>query len=486
MVANQKRFGRSTETLESLYNDQISLVFNEAEDLATPEAEEPNLCETIVYKRKKQVGKREMDLQGLPVEVIEHDVDETSLHETFGEKWKTLPDEVYLKLRHTPAKYTVEEHHVKVYAGEDNQTFLRGEHPKGILSHSIITPSLASSIINEKFVKAVPLHRQEQEFQRNGINLSRQVMANWMIQCSDRYLQKLFEYLRKQLLGYHVLQADETPVLVKKDKEETIGKKNYMWVYRTGKMYTEKPIILYDYQKERKADHPREFLKEYAGVVVTDGYQVYHTLADEREDLAVAGCWSHARRRFAEAVKAAPEKKRKGLLSTAILEKIQEIYTMDNALRVLSNEERVKTRQKLIKPLVEAFFEWLKEIAPMISTKTKTSDGIQYCLNQEKYLKYFLEDGEVPMDNNAAEQAIRGFCIGKKNWVMIETVNGAKASAVLYSLVETAKANKLNPYEYFKYLLEVMPEHEADQTDDYLRELLPWSGSLPAECRNQL
>lgn len=226
MVANQKRFGRSTETLESLYNDQISLEFNEAEDLATSEAEEPNLCETITYKHKKQVGKREMDLQGLPVEVIEHDVDETSLHETFGEKWKTLPDEVYLKLRHTPAKYTVEEHHVKVYAGEDNQTFLRGEHPKGILSHSIITPSLASSIINEKVVKAVPLYRQEQEFQRNGINRSRQVMANWMIQCTDRYLQKLYEYLRKQLLGYHVLQADEIPVLVKKDKEETIGKKS--------------------------------------------------------------------------------------------------------------------------------------------------------------------------------------------------------------------------------------------------------------------
>ena len=259
-----------------------------------------------------------------------------------------------------------------------------------------------------------------------------------------------------------------------------------MWVYRTGKMYTEKAIVLYDYQKERKADHPREFLKGYAGVVVTDGYQVYHKLANEREDLTVAGCWSHARRAFAEAVKATKEKERRSLLATEILKKIQEIYTMDNGLRFLNNEDRMEARQKLIKPLVEAFFEWLKEIEPKLSAKTKTSDGIHYCLNQEKYLKYFLEDGAVPMDNNAAEQAIRGFCIGKKNWVMIETVNGAKASAVLYSLVETAKANKLNPYEYFKHLLEVLPEHEADQTDDYLEELFPWSESLPAECHKQL
>ena len=163
---------------------------------------------------------------------------------------------------------------------------------KALLRGSLVSPSLEAAVINAKYVNAVPLYRQEQEFERYGLHISRQNMANWTIQCADRYLAVLYDYLHEKLYGYHVLQADETPVLVNKDGRPA-GSKSYMWVYRTGRMYTERQVVLYEYQKTRNASHPREFLKDFNGVCVTDGYQVYHTIEGEREDLRIAGCWSH-------------------------------------------------------------------------------------------------------------------------------------------------------------------------------------------------
>ena len=250
-------------------------------------------------------------------------------------------------------------------------------------------------------------------------------------------------------------------------------------------MYKDQPIVLYEYQKTRKADHPRQFLKDFKGVVVTDGYQVYHKLAKERQDLNVAGCWSHARRRFSEAYKAAGSKAKTTVAAIA-LAKIQEIWKIESSLENLSSEERLKQRQEKIKPLVEAFFAWLKELRNHIPSKTKTGEGFTYCLNQEQYLRYFLKDGDVPMDNNAAERAIRPFCIGKKNWVMIDTINGANASAIIYSIVETAKANKLNPFRYLEYLLTEIPEHMEDTNLSFLEDLVPWSENLPDICRQTI
>ena len=151
-----------------------------------------------------------------------------------------------------------------------------------------------------------------------------------------------------------------------------------------------------------------------------------------------------------------------------------------------ADEIHLKKRQEQIQPLVEAFFAWLKSLRSKIPSRTKTGEGFTYCLNQEPYLRYFLEDGEVPMDNNAAERAIRPFCIGKKNWVMIDTVNGANASAVIYSIAETAKANHLNPFRYFEHLLTVIPEHIDDKTLDFMEDLAPWSENLPEICRQKL
>ena len=489
-VADLKRhrFGKSSERHET--EAQISFMevdgkivfFNEAEAVA--EEESSKVAETAPrQKSKKRQGKREEDLSGLPVVVIEHSMSEEELEERFGKDgFKQLPDEVYRRYGFTPAKVEVEEHHVKVYAGKKTDEIVRAPHPECLLRGSLVSPSLEAAVMNAKYVNAVPLYRQEQEFERYGLHISRQNMANWTIQCADRYLAVLYDYLHEKMYDYHVLQADETPVLVSKDGRPA-GAKSFMWVYRTGRMYTDRQIVLYEYQKTRNASHPREFLKNFNGICVTDGYQVYHTIEAEREDLKIAGCWSHARRRFDEAVKALPKAKQKDSRAYLALTMIQVIYREEKLLKDLPAEERKIRRQLSVRPLVEAYFTWARENILKVPQKSKTWEGLNYSINQEKYLKVFLDDGEVPMDNNAAEQSIRGFCIGKKNWVMIDTIAGAKSSAIIYSIAETAKANNLKPYDYFEYLLTEIPKHLDDTDRRFLEDLLPWSPNLPVNCR---
>ena len=482
------RFGRSSEKQET--EGQVSFMevdgkivfFNESEAVAAEEStEEPE--DVSRTRPKKKQGKREEDLNGIPVVVVEHSMTDEELEDRFGKDgFKQLPDEVYRRYSFTPAKIEVEEHHVKVYAGKETEEVVKAPHPRTLLRGSLVSPSLEAAIMNAKYVNAVPLYRQEQEFERYGLHIPRQNMANWTIQCADRYLAVLYDYLHEKMYGYHVLQADETPVLVNKDGRPA-GSKSYMWVYRTGRMYTECQIVLYEYQKTRNASHPRGFLKDFRGVCVTNGCQVYHTIEGEREDLKIAGCWSHARRRFDEAVKALPKAKQKDSRAYLALTMIQAIYREEKLLKDLPAEERMIRRQLSVKPLVEAYFTWVRENLPKVPQKSKTWEGFNYSLNQEKYLKVFLDDGEVPMDNNAAEQSIRGFCIGKKNWVMIDTIAGAKSSAIIYSIAETAKANNLKPYDYFEYLLTEIPKHLDDTDRSFLDDLLPWSPGLPANCR---
>ena len=482
------RFGRSSEKHET--EGQVSFMevdgkivfFNESEAVAAEEStEEPE--DVSRTRPKKKQGKREEDLEGIPVVVVEHSMTDEELEDKFGKDgFKQLPDEVYRRYSFTPAKIEVEEHHVKVYAGKETEEVVKAPHPQTLLRGSLVSPSLEAAIMNAKYVNAVPLYRQEQEFERYGLHIPRQNMANWTIQCADRYLAVLYDYLHEKLYGYHVLQADETPVLVNKDGRPA-GSKSYMWVYRTGRMYTECQIVLYEYQRTRNASHPREFLKDFSGVCVTDGYQVYHTVEEEREDLKIAGCWSHARRRFDEAVKALPKAKQKDSRAYLALTMIQAIYREEKLLKDLPAGERMIRRQLSVRPLVEAYFVWVRETLPKVPQKSKTWEGFNYSLNQEKYLKVFLDDGEVPMDNNAAEQSIRGFCIGKKNWVMIDTIAGAKSSAIIYSIAETAKANNLKPYDYFEYLLTEIPKHLDDTDRSFLDDLIPWSPGLPENCR---
>ena len=485
-LSNQRRFGRSSEKI--WVDGQMELCFNEAEVIidSFESIIEPELDDvyTKPVKRKKSKGKREADLKDLPVKIIYHELNEEQLKNAFGNKWRRLPDEVYKRLAFHPATFEVEEHHVAVYCGSDNQTIVRASRDKSLLRNSIVTPSLQAAIYNSKYVNALPLYRLEQEFNRHDVNLSRQNMANWTIQCSERYLSLLYDLMHKELMACPVIQADETPVEVSKDGRSA-GSKSYMWVYRTGKLYNEKPMVLYEYQQTRKIEHPKNFLKDYSGVLVTDGYQVYHSLERDRDNLIVAGCWSHARRRFAEIVKTQGVEQSKGTLAYEALRQIAAIYKLDNELENLDFDERVIQRRLIVKPLVEAFFVWVKAHVHETPEKSETNKGLIYCINQEQYLKIFLDHGDIPLDNNATESVIRGFCIGKKNWRLIDTIHGAKASAIAYSIAETAKANNLKPYFYFKHLLTEIPKHEDESDLSFLSDLLPWSKNLPEECRKQ-
>ena len=491
VLANKNRFGRSSEKLE--IENQICfkevdgniVFFNEAEAVCNLDAEEPEDLEIKPTRKPKAVGKKADDMAGLPVNIINHYLSEEELIAEFGENgWKQLPDAVSKRYHLIPAKVEVDEHHVGVYASKTDGHIVKAPHPKALLHGSAVSPSIAAAIMNGKYVNAVPLYRLEQEFARYGLAITRQNMANWMIRLGEEYLAVLYDYLHEKLYEYHVIQADETPVLVNRDGRPA-GSKSYMWVYRSGHLYQDKQIVLYDYHKTRNSSHPKEFLKDYSGICVTDGYQVYHKLEKEQEDLQIAGCWVHARRRFDEAMNVLPKEQQKKSDAYLVMKQIQAIYREEGKLKELSADERLEQRQLVVKPLVDALFVYLKKQNPSVPATGQLRKAYTYILNQEKYLRVFLEDGEVPIDNNASERAIRGFCIGKKNWQMIDSINGAKASAIIYSIAETAKANNLKPYDYFEYILNEIPKHMDDSNRSFLEDLLPWSDKLPEGIRKK-
>ena len=487
ILGKQNRFGRSSEKMEDTSQicfqevDGTIVFFNEAEAVYDLNEKEPDELELKSPKQPKRKGKKESDLSGLTVRRIDHYLSEEELEIEFGVNgWKQLPDAISKKYHFVPARVEVEEHHIGVYASKTDEHMVKADHPKALLHGSLVSPSLGAAIINGKYVNAVPLYRLEQEFQRYGLQITRQNMANWCIRLAEEYLSILYDHLHEELYFYHVIQADETPVLVNHDGRKA-GSKSWMWVYRSGHLYQDRQIVLYEYQQTRNASHPREFLKGYDGICVTDGYQVYHTLEKELEELTIAGCWVHCRRRFDEALKLIPKPSQKESNAFLLMKQIQAIYREEGKLNDLSSDERLKQRQAVIKPLVDAFFAYLKTIN--VSKKDKFGDAVRYARNQEKYLRVFLTDGDVPIDNNASERAIRGFCIGKKNWQMSDTIHGAKSSAIIYSIAETAKANNLKPFDYVQYLLEEIPRHTDEKDCSFLENLLPWSRKLPAEIR---
>ena len=427
-IANTARFGRKTERLDVI-DGQLSL-FNEAEISANPDAAEPVIEETVkAYKRKKQKGKRDQDLSGFPSESCYHRVSDAELNAYFGPGcWRRLPDEHHRRLRYEPASYSVVDHIVEVYVGttgEHQDEFLRGARPKDLIPNSIATSSLGAAIINGKYVNSMPLNRISQELARNDIDISRQTMANWILRFAQ-YFNPLCERMKEELLSLPVTQADETPLLVlhgdpKAGEEPRLDGKSYMWVHRSGEYYRDRPIILYEYQRGRSHEYPKEYYKNYNGVLLTDGLQQYHLVEKELQGVTNANCWAHARRDFADACKALGAKNPalKSSVAHQALELIADMYKADEALKSMDRESRFKQRQITVKPLVEAFFAWIREKlnSGTLLPKGKTVQGLNYCLNQEKYLKVFLTDGDIPIDNSASERAIRTFCIDRKSVV---------------------------------------------------------------------
>ena len=494
-LMNQRVFGRKTESATSRQIDgQLSLfdtpqfeAFNEAEYLKKDQLKEPEITEVIIptYRRKKTLGKREADLAGLPARIMHHKLSEEELAQKFPDGYKELPEEVYKRLHIIPETFIVDEHHVHIYASKKNDgTIVKAKRPKDLFRNSIATPSLVASIINGKYTNAIPLERQARAHKDNGIALSTNTMANWVIKSSDEYLSLIYDRLHELIYDSKVIHADETPTKVMRIENTKIknGKKTYMWVYRNRPLRGTHPIVLFDWQPSRRADHPREFLRDFSGIVITDGYQVYHKLGRERQDLTVAGCWVHARRPFAEFIKAVDEETASKTVARQAYDMITEIMHIDNTLDDLSAADRKKQRRLLLSGKVDAYFAWVKESYSRLLRNSKIGKALAYSINQEVYLRVFLSDGNVPMDNNYAEQAIRPFTIGRKNFVLIESSNGANASAILYSLVETAKANMVNTYEYFNLLLTEIPKHMDDKDLKFIDELLPWSPRIQQEC----
>jgi len=495
-LANQQRFGRQSEKLEAITGQMA--FFNEAEACCNESASEPTIEETIIEagkkpRKRKQKGQREEDLKDFPQEEIPHDVTEEKLLDTFGKgNWRSMPDEIFWQLRFEPAKWIAEKHVIKVYVGTNGMhqdEFIRGDHPNTLFKGSIATPSLEAAIINAKYVNGNPLDRIARDFQTNGLNLSKQTMSNWTIAAAEKYFTPVYELMKLTSLKAHVNQCDETPVTVIHDGRPT-GSKSYMWVHITGELSPGPKIVVYEYQKTRHSDHPKEYYKEFQGILMTDGLEQYHKIARELKGLTNANCWTHARRDYVDAIKAIGKENEKQIrqsIAYQALVRIGAIYDLEGSLKNLSPQDRLKERQNSIKPLVEEYFAWVKERLSdsTVIPKGKTASGLRYSLNQEEYFKVFLTDGEVPIDNSASERAIRNFTVGRKNWMTINTINGAQASAIIYSIVETARANGLNVYYYIKHLLTELPkliDKDGNIEQSNLEPIMPWSTSLPAEC----
>ena len=492
-VLMQDRFGRRSEKRKVL-DGQISMdldmadILNEAEvAIEDGMPEEPEM-ETIVIRRKKPKGKREADLEGLETVPVEHTIPEERLKENFPDGYYRLPDKVYKELHYVPATCVVHEHHIAVYAGKKNEGILCADKPERLLKNSILTPSLVSAVFNSKYVNALPLNRISEEFTRHDVNISRQVMAGWMIKVTQRYLQPVYTAMRRQAMKSQILHCDETPFQVLEDgKEKGKSSKSYMWVCHTGERAESPPIYLYWYDPGRSTEVLMNFLEGYRGILVTDGYPAYHKAAKDNPDkLQVAGCWTHCKRGFAKLVKSLDKANPNKLTVAEAVKRIQAIYHVDNMTKGKTAEEILENRKRSVAPLVDAFFKWVDEVMSQPMDKGGNLYGaLNYAHNQEPYLRKFLDDPIIPMDNNDAERSIRSFCVGKKNWNLSATKAGASSSAILYSIAETSKANGLKPYEYFKYILEQILEHVEDPPSEYIDELMPWSESLPDKCRRE-
>ena len=502
-LAQANRFGRSSEKMgyDTGTCQQLELAvmyaecFNEAEATVngTP-PDEPDMEEVTVtaHKRKKHAGKREKDLKDLPhAEPVISTLTEEELLEQLGPGYRQLKDEVYQRLEFHPSSFEVKEYHICVYVSADGKKFAKAKRPQAdLFRNSIATPSLLAGILNYKYVNALPVHRLAQDFKRSEVNISPQVMCNWVIKSSEIYFSLVYDWMKDVLLKQPVVQADETTLKVNRDGRKA-GSSSYMWVYITGEHDgSGKKIVLYDYCRTRSTEHLREFLSSYKGILVSDGYQSYHTFSEE-QSLTSAGCWTHCRRRFVNAIKAAqkdlPEEALKNSIAYQALARISAIYKLDGSWKERTSEYRMDHRQRILKPLVDEYFDWVKEQIKTCNVlpKSETGEGLSYSINQEKYLRAFLDNGDIPIDNSACERAIRPFCVGRKNWNVIDTVEGAQASAIVYSIAETAKANNLKPYQYFEYLLTELPERISRKKDSTfsLDDLMPWSPKLPMSCR---
>jgi len=483
-LAQHRKFGASSEKTE--LPEQPGL-FNEAE----VEADEKAEAETIVsyVRKKKSKGKREEFYEGLPTEQIVHELpeDERICPDCGGPLHVCKSEVLRREVEIIPAKVRAVEHVQTVYgcrnceknAADDAPPMMKSVVPAPAISGSgIASPSLLSYIICNKYVLALPLYRQEQELERVGIHISRQTMANWVIFVAVHWLTPIYKLLKAELLSNDILHADETTLQVIKEKGRTAAQKSYMWMYHTGRD-AEKHVALFEYQQTREGKHPQNFLTGYAGFLHVDGYAGYNEL--EKQGVTLVECWTHMRRKFDEALKALKKDERADAVANIGLNYCNKLFEFERKFDELglSHEERAEQRILKSKSVAEAFFAWAESMMGQTLPKSKLGIAVTYAVNQRAWLMNFLLDGRLELSNNRAERTIRPFTVGRKNWLFSFCARGAKASAVVYSIIETALANGLVPFMYLNYLFEILP----NITTSKLPDCLPWNPVVQEICK---
>lgn len=462
---------------------QVQMLFNEAEACASPAVPEPDI-ETLTYTRRKTTGKREGQIAGLPCEEIDYTLpeEEQVCPECAGPLHKMGAD-TRQEIKIIPAQVILVKHHRGKYAcrhcnrSEIQTPILTASAPKSAFPNSLASPSAVAFLMSQKFVEGLPLYRQEQSLQRLGFELSRQTMANWILAGAD-WLEQITRRMKAKLLERDILHADETPLQVLQEAGRKPQTTSYMWLYRSGR--DGPPIVLYEYQETREGKHPRNFLEAYLGFLHVDGYAVYETLPKA----TLVGCWSHARRNFVDAVEVlSPMAKAKGdTAGHQGLEYCNKLFAIERDLHDLTPEERFAGRRERSEPVLAQFRAWLDAMAIETLPKTPIGKAVRYGLNQWSKLTAFMLDGRLELSNNRAERSIKPFVIGRKNWLFANTPRGAEASATIYSLVETAKENGINPLAYLTYLFDTLPNMNW-KDPEALDLLLPWSAPIQDQFR---
>ena len=462
-LSQQRQFGKSSE----VSSDQLGL-FNEAEELGdAPEVVVAQPTSTATHRQPK----RQPLPKDLPREQIMHDLnDADKVCDCCGHDLHRMGEEKSEQLEFIPASIKVIEHIRPKYScrhceQQDTEVNIKiAPVPASPIPKSIATPSLLSQIITSKYQYALPLYRQESLFQQHGIELNRKTMASWMMRSSQLF-EPFYQRLHEHQLRQAVIHADETPLkVIHEDKKQC-----YMWVYCTG---TDSPsnqpdqpsnIVLYDYRNSRSGHCAQDYLAGFSGYLHVDGYAGY-----EQTDATLVGCFAHVRRKFIEAQKV-QVKGKTGKADWAI-NHLQKLYRIESGIKHESPGQKQVIRQQQAIPLLNQFKGWLDKSALQVPPKSAIGTAVSYSLRQWPKLERYVESGQLSIDNNRAERAVKPFVIGRKNWMFSNTANGAQASAILYSLIETAKANGLIPFDYLKLLLEEIPR----QPDDIDR-LLPWN-----------
>ena len=495
IVFGSKR--EKTPEAEQNVNDKQCSIFDNEEDIEKNVKEQivEQVEEITVYRKKKSkkrtAGIKKSFLQNIIIKRQEYIMNAGDVCPICDSDLELVGKKVVRsEIEFDPAVLRIKEHIQYIYkckkcgteeSEKDTPTFLETEVPKPLLTHSFASPSLASEVFYQKYYLGVPFYRQEKMWDDKGLVLPRNMMANWSIKINEYYLDILWKLMHKELKAKcEVLHSDETTIQVNKEPGRNATSNSYMWVLRSGELEKIKGVI-FKYSTSRSAETAKEFLKDFKGIVVTDGYAGYNEIAD----VTHAECWTHARRYFYDSVPLLDNKKMDittaGYVGVKYCDKLFEI---ERQIAELSVSEKQKERQKRSKPIVDEFFAWVNTtLNTKIVVNNKLKKALVYAQNQEKELSEFLNDGRIPLSNNMAERSIRPFAVHRKAWLFADTQAGAKANATYYSLIESAKINKLNIYKYMNYLLESLPQEEI-LNEEILMKYLPWSEELPDDVRN--